>query len=98
MVAACRRAAWAEWTCKDLSKGISILQHNIDTISAMVKDCPPRPKRGAVLKDAEQDPLFRAILKPRSVWGFFCTSAPADEATPLQSAGMLTLRQQARRC
>jgi hypothetical protein len=42
-VAACLRAAWAEWTCKDLSKEVSILKYNIDNMYSMVKGYSPRP-------------------------------------------------------
>ena len=37
----------------------------------------PDPKAGAVLKDAEQDPLFRAILKAPRKRGFFFFCVPA---------------------
>jgi hypothetical protein len=72
----CPREAWAEWICNALSKGVSISNDSADTLCTQWLGMAPDPKAGAVLKDAEQDPLFRAILEgPVKAGPFFVRPA-----------------------
>jgi len=69
--AACLRVAWVEWTCKSLSKEVSNLSQTIGTIFDIGLGLVLCALHSTDLKDAEQDPLFRATPRAPHMRGSF---------------------------